>query len=91
MLLFDDKEIARKPVKLQKENSAACAGEGKQKKENIEERRTVDSTQFEFCDEITRRRSGREGGENKKGKKGRGNKVAVPARFSIPYLFNDHD
>ena len=36
-------KMARKPVKLQKENPAGCAGEGKQRIGNIgEEKRTVD-------------------------------------------------
>ena len=40
-----------------KENPAGCTGEGKQSKGNIgEEKRTVFSTQHEFCDESTRRR-----------------------------------
>ena len=48
-------EMARKPVKKQKENPVGCDGEGKQSKGNIgEEKRMVDSTKFEFSDEITR-------------------------------------
>ena len=44
-------------MKKQKGNTAGYAGEGKQRKGNIEEeKRTVHSTKFEFCDEITRRR-----------------------------------
>ena len=31
-------KMARKPVKLQKENSAGCAGEGKQTKGNVGEK-----------------------------------------------------
>ena len=43
-------------MKKQKENSAGCTGEGKQSKGNIgEEKRTVDSAKFEFCDETMRR------------------------------------
>ena len=52
-------KIARKSRKKQKENRAGCAGEGKQRKGNIrEEKRTVDSVKFDFCDEITRRCEG---------------------------------
>ena len=44
-------------MKLQKENPAGCAGEGKQSKGIIREvKRTVDYTKFEFFDEITRRK-----------------------------------
>ena len=32
-------KMARKPVKLQKENPAGCAGEGKQSKGNMEKRK----------------------------------------------------
>ena len=44
LLLFDvtSLKMVRKPVKLKKENSAECAGEGKQNKvEEKEEKRTV--------------------------------------------------
>ena len=45
-----------------------CAGEGKQSKGNIgEEKRTVDSANVSFCDEITRKRC-----EGKMGKEGKG-------------------
>ena len=51
-------------MQKQKEIPAGCAGEGTQNKRNIgEEKRTVDSAKFEFCDEITRRCEGKgEGG-----------------------------
>ena len=60
--------MAWEPGKKPKENPAVCAGEGKQRKGNIgEEKRTVHSAIFEFCDEITRRKfegkgGGKEGG-----------------------------
>ena len=55
--------MARKPAKKQKENPAGCAGEGKQRKGNIEEeKRTADSAKLEFCDEITRRSCEGKGG-----------------------------
>ena len=44
-------------MKKKKEFPAGYAGEDKQSKRNVgEEKRTVDSAKFEFCDEITRRR-----------------------------------
>ena len=58
-------KMARKQVEKQKENPPGCAGERRQSKGNIgEEKRTVDSAKFEFCDEITRRRC-EEKGEGK--------------------------
>ena len=41
-------KMARKPVKLQKEHLAGCAGEGKKNKENYEKRkgRFKDNTQY---------------------------------------------
>ena len=43
-------------MKKQEDNPAGCAGDSEQSKGNIgEERRTVDSAKFEFCDEIRRR------------------------------------
>ena len=61
--------MVRKPVKKQKENPAGCAGEGKQSKRNIgEEKITVESAKFEFCDEITRIRCE----EKKEGRRGVG-------------------
>ena len=62
--------MVRKPVKKQKENPAGCAGEGKQSKRNIgEEKRTVDSDKFQFCDEMKRR--------SYEGKEGRGGRKWV--------------
>ena len=56
-------KIAWKPGKKQKENPAECAGNGKNSKGNIgEKKRAIDSTKFEFCDEITRRWCGGMGG-----------------------------
>ena len=54
--------MAWKPAKIHKEISAGCAGESKQRKGYIEEKRTVDSAKSEFCDEITRRKCEGKGG-----------------------------
>ena len=42
--------------KLQKENPAGCAGEGKQSKGISEKRKGRFIPPIEFCDEVTRRR-----------------------------------
>ena len=49
-------KMARKPVKLQKENQAGCAGEGKQNEGNQEKRKERYILPIAFCDEITRRK-----------------------------------
>ena len=48
LLLFDVRTIkmARKPVKLQKENRAGCAGEGKQSKGKYEKRKEKRKERF---------------------------------------------
>ena len=68
-------KIATKPVKKQKEKPVGFAGEDKQNKGNRgDEKSTVDSTKFKFCDETTRRRCEGKGeggvrGREEKGKR----------------------
>ena len=49
-------KMAREPVKLQKENPAGCAGEGRQSKGNQEKRKGRFIPPISFWDEVTRRR-----------------------------------